>query len=52
MSENRIDITQPLWDQNTFVGRFKHFAWITDPRSGFASETNLHEAKELYLNYK
>lgn len=52
MPEDRIDITQPLWDQNTFIGRFKHFAWITDPRSGLVSENELLEAKALYHSYK
>ncbi|XP_004930688.1 sideroflexin-2 [Bombyx mori] len=50
--EKRIDITQPLWDQSTFVGRFRHFAFISNPLLSMASEKELYEAKELYLNYK
>lgn len=52
MTEKGFDITQPLWDQNTFWGRFKHFSWITDPRSGLASEKELFEAKSIYSSYK
>lgn len=51
-SEKRIDITQPLWDQSTFVGRFKHFAFISNPLLSLASEKELYEAKDLYNKYK
>ncbi|XP_061714012.1 sideroflexin-2 [Cydia pomonella] len=51
-SEKRIDITKPLWDQSTFVGRFKHFAFISNPLLSLVPESELHEAKELYFKYK
>ncbi|CAH0587115.1 unnamed protein product [Chrysodeixis includens] len=51
-AEKRIDITQPLWDQSTFVGRFKHFAFISNPLLSLASEAELYQAKDLYLKYK
>lgn len=51
-SQDRIDITKPLWDQSTFVGRFKHFAFISNPFSSLASKEELLAAKELYLNYQ
>lgn len=51
-SQQRIDITQPLWDQNTFYGRFRHFAFISNPLLSLKKEKDLHEAKELYLKYK
>lgn len=52
MTMERIDITQPLWDQSTFVGRFRHFAFISNPLLSLASEEELHQAKDLYLKYK
>ena len=52
MATERLDITQPLWDQSTFVGRFKHFAFISNPLLSLASETELHAAKDLYQKYK
>ena len=52
MASDRIDITQPLWDQSTFFGRVKHFAFITDPRTVFTSDAKLEKAKELYNAYK
>lgn len=50
--EKRIDITQPLWDQSTFVGRFKHFAFISNPLLSLVPEKELYEAKDLYIKYK
>lgn len=51
-SKPRIDITQPLWNQNTFIGRVKHFAFITDPRTVIVSDSELDAAKDLYMKYK
>lgn len=51
-AEKRIDITQPLWDQKTFVGRFRHFAFISNPLLSFVPEKELLQAKELYNKYK
>ena len=50
--EKRIDIDQPLWDQNTFIGRFKHFAWATDPTTCFTSDEDLMQAKLLVEQYR
>lgn len=50
--DNRIDITRPLYDQSTFIGRVRHFAFVTDPRTVFSSEKQLDEAKELVELYK
>ncbi|CAH0399684.1 unnamed protein product [Chilo suppressalis] len=49
---SRIDITQPLWDQSTFYGRFRHFAFISNPLLSLAPEKELYDAKDLYLKYK
>lgn len=48
----RINIDAPLWDQSTFVGRFKHFMWVTDFRSGLVSEETLDNAKKLVEQYR
>lgn len=48
----RIDIDSPLWDQSTFIGRFKHFAWVTDFRTCFVSESELDDAKKLVNLYR
>lgn len=50
--ESRIDIDVPLWNQSTFVGRFKHFAYVTDPRTIFVSEKELYAAKLLCEQYR
>ncbi|EFX71151.1 hypothetical protein DAPPUDRAFT_309196 [Daphnia pulex] len=48
----RIDFSQPKWDQSTFTGRLKHFFWVTDPRSCVVSSEQLYEAKTLVEKYK
>lgn len=52
MSEARLNVDEPLWDQRTFFGRFKHFLWVTDPRSCVVSEKKLYEAKTLIEQYR
>ncbi|XP_067393149.1 sideroflexin-2 isoform X1 [Emydura macquarii macquarii] len=42
-----FSIDTPRWDQNTFVGRLKHFFNITDPRTVLVSERELDRAKAL-----
>ncbi|KAJ9589711.1 hypothetical protein L9F63_017083 [Diploptera punctata] len=49
---DRLDIDKPLWDQSTFIGRVKHFFWMTDPRTCIVSETSLDAAKELVSQYR
>lgn len=48
----RLNIDAPLWDQNTFVGRFKHFLWVTDPRTCVVGEEQLLKAKDLVEQYR
>lgn len=50
--EERIDITKPLWNQSTFLGRVKHFAFVTDPTTIFATDSQLDKAKILYEQYR
>ncbi|KAL8187415.1 UNVERIFIED_CONTAM: Sideroflexin-2 [Gekko kuhli] len=42
-----FNIDAPRWDQNTFMGRLKHFFNITDPRTLAVSEQDLDRAKAL-----
>lgn len=49
---DRIDIDKPLWDQRTFIGRFRHFAFVTDPRTCITSEADLDKAKILVEQYR
>lgn len=48
----RIKIDEPLWDQSSFIGRFKHFLFITDPRSCIVPDSKLYEAKTLVEQYR
>ncbi|KAL0269781.1 UNVERIFIED_CONTAM: hypothetical protein PYX00_007401 [Menopon gallinae] len=50
--EKRIDITKPLWDQSTFFGRVRHFAFVTDPTTIFVTDAQLDKAKVLYEQYR
>lgn len=47
----RWDFDAPLWDQCTFIGRVKYYAWITDPRLNFVSTSCFHQAKHLRTLY-
>jgi len=51
-SASRVDVDKPRWDQTTFVGRLKHFAWITDFRNVLVPSTRLHESKHLLQLYR
>lgn len=48
----RLNIDEPLWDQGSFIGRFKHFAFVTDPRLVFARESELIESKQFVERYR
>lgn len=48
----RFNIDAPLWDQNSFSGRLKHFFWVTDPRTCVVSEETLDSAKQLIEQYR
>ncbi|KAI6649789.1 Sideroflexin-3-like [Oopsacas minuta] len=47
-----IDITQPRWKQNTFLGRFKHFTELTHPKHMFHSSNRLNKADKIISGYK
>ena len=48
----RIDLDSPIWNHNTFMGRLKYFAWVTDPRLSMCSTSRLLEAKTLLHLYR
>jgi tricarboxylate carrier len=52
LANGRIDVDKPRWEQRTFLGRLKHFAWVTDYRSAFISNARLLEAKTLVQQYR
>ncbi|XP_033231897.1 sideroflexin-2-like [Belonocnema kinseyi] len=47
-----IDVDKPLWDQETYLGRLRHFAFITDIRTVIVPSEKLLEAKQLLAEYK
>lgn len=49
---SQIDIDKPLWNLNSFSGRFMHFFWVTDPRTCFTSEEDLLKAKDIVLKVR
>lgn len=52
MTSERLDLDKPLWDANTFVGRWKYFAWMTDFRTCVVPESELIAAKNLCEQYR
>ncbi|XP_072765033.1 sideroflexin-2-like [Anoplolepis gracilipes] len=50
--EDRIDVDKPLWSQDTYFGRWMHYAFITDCRTIFVPTKKLWEAKKLCEDYK
>jgi len=51
-TNDRIDVDSPRWQQDTFLGRLKYFASISDFRTAFVSDKQLSDAKELLEKYK
>lgn len=52
MSNGRINIESPRYDQNTFEGRAKHFFITTNPLNVLASDKDLERAKEIVESYR
>ena len=48
----RMNIDDSLWDQRTFLGRLKHFAWMTDFRTVIVPTQQLYAAKEFVEKYR
>lgn len=47
-----VNLDQPRYDQNTYMGRVKHFFLITNPLNLFSSSTALENARCIVLKYK
>ncbi|EDW79137.1 sideroflexin-2 [Drosophila tropicalis] len=47
-----IDVDKPLFDLGTFTGRFKYYAWMTDPRTVLLPSERLLQAKEMMEKYR
>eukprot|EP01039_Chlorochromonas_danica_P004275 gene4275-4695_t len=52
MSEARINIDRPRYDQTTFEGRARHFFITTNPLNVLASDEELDRAKAIVEAYK
>lgn len=51
-NNGRINLDSPRWDQSTFLGRFRHFAEITNMLLSLKSDHQLNEAKNLLELYR
>ncbi|XP_046851609.1 sideroflexin-2-like [Xenia sp. Carnegie-2017] len=51
-NNGRINLDFPRWDQSTFLGRFRHFAEITNMLLSLKSDHQLNEAKNLLELYR
>ncbi|KAF4528895.1 hypothetical protein B566_EDAN017324 [Ephemera danica] len=52
MSEGRINLEQPRWDQGTYLGRAQHFFSTTNPLNLLVSGSELDSAKDLVVKYR
>ncbi|XP_061189018.1 sideroflexin-2-like [Saccostrea echinata] len=48
----RVDLSQPVWDLNTFSGRLQYYRWITNPLLSLHSEPALYSARDLIQKYR
>lgn len=49
---SKIDISQPRWDQVTYIGRAKHFFSTTNPLNLLASNKELDAAKDIITKHR
>lgn len=48
----KVNLDEPRWDQNTYIGRAKYFFTTTNPLNIFVSPKKLEEAKTIVNTYK
>ncbi|XP_016950716.1 sideroflexin-1-3 [Drosophila biarmipes] len=48
----RVNIDEPKYDQNSYLGRAKHFFLLTNPLNVLASPSKLEEARQIVLKYR
>lgn len=51
-SRPRINLDEPRYDQETYIGRAKHFFLTTNPLNLFVSSKRLEEARCLVMKYR
>lgn len=49
---NDVDLTNPKYDQSTYVNRAKHFFLLTNPLNLLAGDSELDNAKRILDDYK
>jgi hypothetical protein len=52
MSQKRVNIDEPRWDQSTYWGRARHFLVTTDPRNVLCSNAELDNAENIVKRYR
>lgn len=52
MSGERANINEPRWDQDTYMGRARHFFTTTNPLNLLSTNEELEQAKTLVTKYR
>lgn len=50
--EQKINLDEPRYDQETYTGRAKHFFLTTNPLNLFVSNQRLDQARCLVMKYR
>lgn len=48
----RVNIDEPKYDQNSYLGRARHFFLLTNPLNVLATASKLDEARQIVLKYR